>query len=230
MACVLLNFTGDGGAVSNKFMRAGRALSKGFAMPAENLHELFVDELKDIYDAERQLTKALPKMAKAADSLDLRAAFEEHLEITRMQVNRLEEVFKSLGLAARGKTCAGMKGLIEEGQEKMEELEQGATLDAALIASAQKVEHYEIATYGTLATFAEIMGHQDAKDLLGQTLDEEKEADEKLTQVAGQINFEAEADEGEGEGRMAAAGARATRGASSSGSRGRGNGSRSKKR
>jgi ferritin-like metal-binding protein YciE len=198
-------------------------------MPAENLHELFVDELKDIYDAEKQLTKALPKMAKAADSPDLRAAFEEHLEITRMQVNRLEEVFKSLGMAARGKTCEGMKGLIEEGQEMMEELETGPTLDAALISSAQKVEHYEIASYGTLATFAEIMGHQDAKDLLGQTLDEEKEADEKLTQVAGQINFEADA-EGEGEeeqeGSMATAGSRSSRG----GSRGKSNGSRSKKR
>jgi ferritin-like metal-binding protein YciE len=198
-------------------------------MPAENLHELFVDELKDIYDAEKQLTKALPKMAKAADSPDLRAAFEEHLEITRMQVNRLEEVFKSLGMAARGKTCEGMKGLIEEGQEMMEEIEKGPTLDAALISSAQKVEHYEIASYGTLATFAEIMGHQDAKDLLGQTLDEEKEADEKLTQVAGQINFEADA-EGEGEeeqeGSMATAGSRSSRG----GARGKSNGSRSKKR
>jgi len=199
-------------------------------MPAENLHELFVDELKDVYDAEKQLTKALPKMAKAADNQELRSAFEEHLEITRMQVNRLEEVFKSLGIAARGKPCEGMKGLIEEGQEKVEELERGATLDAALIASAQKVEHYEIATYGTLATFAEIMGHQDAKDLLGQTLDEEKEADEKLTQVAGQINFEADA-EGEAEmqeGRsMAMAGSRSTRGGSS---RTRSNSSRSKKR
>ena len=207
-------------------------------MAAENLHELFVDELRDIYDAEKQLTKALPKMAKAADSEDLRAAFDEHLEITRMQVNRLEEVFKSLGIAARGKPCEGMKGLIEEGQEKMQELEQGPTLDAALIASAQKVEHYEIATYGTLATFAEIMGHQDAKDLLGQTLDEEKEADEKLTQVAGEINFEAETEQGgEGEeqetGGMAMAGNRASRSGasrSSSGSRSRSNGSRSKKR
>lgn len=201
-------------------------------MAADNLHELFVDELRDIYDAEKQLTKALPKMAKAADSEELRASFEEHLEITRMQVNRLEEVFKSLGLAARGKPCEGMKGLIEEGQEMMEELEKGATLDAALIASAQKVEHYEIASYGTLATFAEIMGHQDAKDLLGQTLDEEKEADEKLTQVAGQINFEAEAEDGEEEqeeeGRMATAGSRSTRGGNSA--RGRSNGSRSKKR
>ena len=199
-------------------------------MPAENLHELFVDELRDIYDAEKQLTKALPKMAKAANSEDLRAAFEEHLDITRMHVSRLEEVFKSLGMAARGKPCEGMKGLVEEGKEMMEEIERGATLDAALISAAQKVEHYEIATYGTLATFAEIMGHQDAKDLLGQTLDEEKEADEKLTQVAGQINFQAEAD-GEGEeqeGRgMAMAGSRSNRGESS---RGRSSGSRSKKR
>jgi ferritin-like metal-binding protein YciE len=216
--------------VVKKFMRAGRALFERNRMAAENLHELFVDELKDIYDAEKQLTKALPKMAKAAESPDLRAAFEEHLEITRMQVNRLEEVFKSLGMAARGKTCEGMKGLIEEGQEMMEELEQGATLDAALIASAQKVEHYEIASYGTLATFAEIMGHQDAKDLLGQTLDEEKEADERLTQVAGHINFEAEAEgEEEQQGSMAAASSRSSRGGSSSGSRGRSSG-RSKKR
>jgi ferritin-like metal-binding protein YciE len=204
-------------------------------MAAENLHELFVDELRDIYDAEKQLTKALPKMAKASESPDLRAAFEEHLEITRMQVNRLEEVFKSLGIAARGKPCEGMKGLIEEGQEKIEELEQGATLDAALIASAQKVEHYEIASYGTLATFAEIMGHQDAKDLLGQTLDEEKEADEKLTQVAGQINFEAEAEDGEEEeqqeGSMATAGSRSRSGGGNGGGRSRSsNGSRSKKR
>jgi len=210
-------------------------------MAAENLHELFVDELKDIYDAEKQLTKALPKMAKAADSEELRAGFEEHLEITRMQVNRLEEVFKSLGIAARGKPCEGMKGLIEEGQEMMQELEQGPTLDAALIASAQKVEHYEIASYGTLATFAEILGMQDAKDLLGQTLEEEKEADERLTQVAGQINFEAEAEggeeeEGEGEeqeSRMASAGSRSSssrgsssRGASSGGSS-RGSGGKS---
>ena len=201
-------------------------------MPAENLQELFVDELKDMYDAEKQLTKALPKMAKAADSQELRAAFEEHLEITRMQVNRLEEVFKSLGMAARGKTCEGMKGLIEEGQEMMEELEQGPTLDAALISAAQKVEHYEIASYGTLATFAEILGHQDAKDLLGQTLEEEKEADEKLTEIAGQINFEAEAEEGEEEqeGSMAGSGSRSSSGGSSSGSRGRSSSSRGKKR
>jgi len=202
-------------------------------MSAENLQELFVEEVRDIYDAEKQLVKALPKMAKAADSVELRSAFEDHLEITRAHVGRLEEVFKSLGMAARGKTCEGMKGLIEEGQEAMEELE-GTVLDAALIASAQKVEHYEIATYGTLATFAEVLGLDDAKDLLGQTLDEEKEADEKLTQIASQINPEAEMGEegeqaqGEGEGEMASTGARSKSGRSSGG--GSRSSSRSKRR
>ena len=160
-------------------------------MSAENLNELFVEEIKDIYDAEKQLVKALPKMAKATESAELRSAFEEHLEITKAHVSRLEEVFKLLGMAARGKTCEGMKGLIEEGAEAIEEME-GTVLDAALIASAQKVEHYEIATYGTLATFADVLDMQDAKDLLGQTLEEEKEADEKLTQIASMINPEAE--------------------------------------
>ena len=202
-------------------------------MSAENLQELFVEEVRDIYDAEKQLVKALPKMARAADCVELRSAFEEHLEITRAHVGRLEEVFKSLGMAARGKTCEGMKGLIEEGQEAMEELE-GTVLDAALIASAQKVEHYEIATYGTLATFAEVLGLDDAKDLLGQTLDEEKEADEKLTQIASQINPEAEMGEegeqaqGEGEGEMASTGARSKSGRSSGG--GSRSSSRSKRR
>ena len=198
-------------------------------MAAENLQELFVEELRDVYDAEKQLTKALPKMAKAVESDELRTAFEEHLEITRMQVNRLEEVFKSLGLAARGKPCEGMKGLIEEGSSHIEELE-GSTLDAALIGAAQKVEHYEIAAYGTLATWAELLGHQDAKDLLGQTLEEEKEADEKLTGIAGQINPEAETEEGEEEeGRMATAASRSNRG-SSGANRSRSNASRSRKR
>jgi ferritin-like metal-binding protein YciE len=190
-------------------------------MSAENLQELFVEELRDVYDAEKQLTKALPKMAKAAESDALRTAFEEHLEITRMQVNRLEEVFKSLGLAARGKTCDGMKGLIEEGSSHIEELD-GATLDAALIGAAQKVEHYEIATYGTLAKWADLLGYQDAKDLLGQTLEEEKDADETLTGIAGQINPASQMEE-EDEGSMAMAGSRPSRARKS-------NGSRSKKR
>jgi len=177
-------------------------------MAAENLKELFVEEVRDIYDAEKQLTKALPKMAKAAASDELRSAFEEHLEITKAHVGRLEEVFKILGTPARGKTCEGMKGLVEEGDKVVKELD-GTVLDAALIAAAQKVEHYEIATYGTLATFAGVLGLDDAKDLLGQTLEEEKEADEKLTMIAGQINPEAEeGEEGqESEGEMAMAGA-----------------------
>ena len=196
-------------------------------MAAENLKELFVEELRDVYDAEKQLTKALPKMAKAAESDELRAAFEEHLDITRIQVNRLEEVFKSLGLATRGKTCDGMKGLIEEGSSHIEELD-GATLDAALIGAAQKVEHYEIATYGTLAKWADLLGHQDAKDLLGQTLEEEKEADEKLTGIAGQVNPQSQQEDSqeEDEGSMAMAGSRSSRG----GNRGRSGASRSRKR
>jgi len=148
-----------------------------------------------------------------------------------MHINRLEEVFKSLGLAARGKTCDGMKGLLEEGQSHMEELE-GSTLEAALIGAAQRVEHYEIAAYGTLATWAELLGYQDAKDLLGQTLEEEKEADEKLTGIAGQINPEAEneedGDEHEQNSGMAMASVRANRSASAS--RGRSAASRGKKR
>jgi ferritin-like metal-binding protein YciE len=170
-------------------------------------------------------------MAKAAESPELRAAFEEHLDITRMHVERAEEVFKVLGVAARGKPCEGMKGLIEEGAEMIEELEKGSTLDAALIAAAQKVEHYEIATYGTLATFAEVLSLQEAKDLLGQTLDEEKEADEKLTDIARQINPEAENEEegeAEEEGNMAVASQRSGRG-SNGGNRGRSS-SRAKKR
>jgi len=196
-------------------------------MSAENLNELFVEEVKDIYDAEKQLVKALPKMAKAAESEELRAAFKEHLEITKQHVGRLEELFKQLGMAARGKTCEGMKGLIEEGEQAIQEME-GTVLDAALIASAQKVEHYEIATYGTLATFAEVLDMQDAKDLLGQTLEEEKEADEKLTQIAGQINPEAEAEEGEEEGEQE--GAMAMAGSSRSSGRGNGASSGTRKR
>jgi ferritin-like metal-binding protein YciE len=190
-------------------------------MSAENLNELFVEEIKDIYDAEKQLVKALPKMAKAAESAELRGAFEEHLEVTKAHVGRLEDVFKLLGMAARGKTCEGMKGLIAEGEEAIEEME-GTVLDAALIASAQKVEHYEIATYGTLATFADVLDMQDAKDLLGQTLDEEKEADEKLTQIASQINPEAEeGNEGAAEGEEQEEGEMAMAGSSRSAGRGR---------
>jgi ferritin-like metal-binding protein YciE len=230
---LFLSRRGGDTSVHETIARVWRALRKDQQMAAENLQELFVEELRDVYDAEKQITKALPKMAKAVESDELRAAFEEHLEITRMQIDRLEEVFKSLGLAPRGKTCDGMKGLLEEGQSHMDELE-GSTLEAALIGAAQRVEHYEIAAYGTLATWADLLGHQDAKDLLGQTLEEEKEADEKLTGIAGQINPEAENEEEGGENEqnsgMAMANARATRSGSASGGRGRSSGSKGKKR
>jgi len=152
-------------------------------MPAKSLQELFVEELRDAYDGEKRLTKALPKMAKAAESDELRAAFTNHLRETERQIQRLEQVFRTVGEPVRGKKCDGLMGIIEEGKSAMEELE-GSVLDAALIAGAQRAEHYEIAAYGTLAYFAELLGNQRAKDLLRQTLDEEKAADEKLTTIA----------------------------------------------
>ena len=163
------------------------------------LHDAFLDELRDAYDAEKQLTKALPKMAKAATSPVLREAFESHLEETRGQIERLEQVFGSLDEKVRGKHCEGMAGIIEEGKGVMEEDFDEATLDACLIASAQRVEHYEMAAYGTLVAWARVMGHDEAADLLQETLDEEKAADEKLTSLAeGGINQDA-ADAGQQE-------------------------------
>jgi ferritin-like metal-binding protein YciE len=159
---------------------------------AKTLHDAFLDELRDAYDAEKQLTKALPKMAKAASSAELRTAFETHLEETRGQVTRLEEVFASLGEKARGKHCDGIAGIIEEGKAVMEEDFDDATMDACLIAGGQRAEHYEIAAYGTLVAWARTMGHSEAAGLLQTTLDEEKAADEKLSSLAeGGINQEA---------------------------------------
>jgi ferritin-like metal-binding protein YciE len=156
------------------------------------LHDAFIDELRDTYDAERQITKALPKMIKACTSEELRSAFESHLEETRSQVERLEQVFEMLDEKARGKHCDGMAGIIEEGKSVMEEEFDGTTMDAVLIASAQRVEHYEMAAYGTLVAWAKNMGHNDAAEVLEQILDEEKAADEKLTTIAeGGINKEA---------------------------------------
>lgn len=156
------------------------------------LHDAFIDELRDAYDAEKQLTKALPKLAKAASSPALRAAFTAHLEETRGQVQRLESVFESLGEKVRGKHCDGIAGIIEEGKAVMEERFDDTTMDACLIASGQRAEHYEMAAYGTLVAWAEAMGHTDAAALLQETLDEEKAADEKLTALAeGGINDEA---------------------------------------
>jgi ferritin-like metal-binding protein YciE len=153
------------------------------------LHDAFVDELRDTYDAEKQLTKALPKMVKAASSPALRDALEAHLEETRQQVERLEQVFSELDEKPRGKHCEGMAGIIQEGQSIMEEEFDETTTDACLIAAAQRVEHYEMAAYGTLVAWARVMGHVEAADLLQETLDEEKAADEKLTSIAeGGIN------------------------------------------
>jgi ferritin-like metal-binding protein YciE len=167
-------------------------------MKTEGLRQIYLDELKDLYDAENQLVKALPKMAKGAESEELRSAFEDHLEQTREHVSRLERVFKSMGENPKGKKCKGMQGLIEEGNEQLGEDYDGEEMDAALIVAAQKVEHYEIAGYGSARTFASILGEEEAVSLLEQTLEEEKETDQKLTDIAEEINLDA-ADESEEE-------------------------------
>jgi ferritin-like metal-binding protein YciE len=173
---------------------------------AGTLHDAFVDELRDTYDAEKQLTKALAKMAKAATSPDLRDAFETHLEETRGQIDRLEQVFASIEEKARGKHCEGIAGIIDEGKAIMEEDFDDSTTDACLIAAGQRAEHYEMAAYGTLIAWADAMGHTEAANLLQQTLDEEKAADKKLSALAeGGLNQAAadvahpddEGDEGE---------------------------------
>jgi ferritin-like metal-binding protein YciE len=161
-------------------------------MSITNLDELFVHELRDTLDAERQLLKALPKMAKAATNDELRAAFEEHLSVTEEQVGRLETIFNSLDKAARGKHCPGMEGIVVEGEELIKEEEPSVALDAALICAAQKVEHYEIAAYGCLSSYAKLLGMDDAVELLETTLAEEKETDEKLTSIASQLNLMAD--------------------------------------
>ena len=156
------------------------------------LEELLVDELKDLYSAENQIIKALPKMAKAATSPELKRAFERHLEETRRQVERLNQIGEALDIRLTGKKCKGMEGLIEEGKETMEEDLDENALDAGLIGAAQKVEHYEIAGYGTARTHAELLGHTKVAKLLQQTLDEEGATDKKLTQLAESIiNVEA---------------------------------------
>lgn len=154
-------------------------------MIIDSIDTLLTEELKDIYDAEKQITKALPKMAKAASSPELRQAFEEHLEITKKQISRLEEVFELLDEKAGSRPCAGMKGLLQEGEEVMkEDVDEEVLHDAAIIGAAQKVEHYEIAAYGTVRTFAQMLGNDQVVELLEQTLEEEKEADRKLTEIS----------------------------------------------
>jgi ferritin-like metal-binding protein YciE len=163
---------------------------------ARTLHDAFIDELRDAYDAEQQLIKALPKLAEAATSGELRQAFEDHLEETRGHAERLEQAFGSLGEKVQGKHCEGIAGIIEEGKSVMDEKEQyeEQAMDARLIAAGQRAEHYEMAAYGTLIAWANAMGHTEAADLLQQNLDEEKAADEKLTSVAeGGINASAAA-------------------------------------
>lgn len=164
-------------------------------MPETNektLLYLLIENLRDIYDGEKQIMKALPKMAKACESSDLRDAFEAHLEETRIQVSRLESAFAALGIPARGKKCEGIAGLLKEGAEAMEIAGSSSVRDAALIAAAQKVEHYEIACYGTLCTWAKQLELDEVKTLLGDTLEEEKSADEKMTDIAtGRVNEEA---------------------------------------
>lgn len=152
-------------------------------MPNAHLHEPFIDALKDVFDAEKQLVKAIPKLAKAATSESLKECLSSHLSETEGHVSRLEKVFESIGETAKGKTCAAMKGLVEEGSEATKQ-KDGSARDASIIAAAQKVEHYEIATYGTLRAWAEAMGHEEASSILQETLDEEKAADEKLNEIA----------------------------------------------
>ena len=161
----------------------------------DSLEALMQDELKDIYDAEKQLTKALPKLAKKASNEELRNGFEEHLQQTEQHMERLEQVFEQMGMPARGKTCKGMKNLIAEGEEMLREAEDDATRDALMIAAAQKVEHYEIAAYGTLRTWANLLGKDDVASILEETLEEEKETDQKLTEIAESFVNQAAANE-----------------------------------
>lgn len=163
------------------------------ASKMSTLEDLYTDMLKDLYSAEKQLVKALPKMAKNAESPDLQKAFQEHLKQTEGQVERIERIFTEMGGSPRGKKCVGMEGLIEEGNEIMKEDAEPDVMDAGLIAAAQKVEHYEIAGYGTARAWAERLGYDKAARLLQETLDEESMANEKLTQIAeSHVNMEAQ--------------------------------------
>ena len=165
-------------------------------MKMETLHDLYLEELRDLYSAETQLVKALPQVAKKVTSEELRSAIEEHLEQTEEHVSRLEEIFEKHDESPKGKKCAGMEGLIDETKEMMGEDAQEDVLDAGIIAALQRGEHYEIAVYGTVVTYANLLGHEEDADLLQQTLDEEKEADQTLTDIAeSSINVEAAEDD-----------------------------------
>jgi ferritin-like metal-binding protein YciE len=186
-------------------------------MKVNRLKHLYIEELKDLYSAENQLVKALPKMAKASTSEDLRAGFQGHLEQTKEHVARLQKIFKALGESPNGKKCHGMEGLIKEGGELIAEDPAPEELDAGLISAAQRVEHYEMAGYGCVCAYAKLLGEDQAVSLLWRTLEEEKETDKKLTQLSGQINLEAaETDEthgGNGQAKKAATAKATTAGA-----------------
>ena len=159
-------------------------------MKVESLRDLYVEQLNDLYNAEQQLIKAIPKMAKAASSEELKAAFEDHLGKTRQHAQRIETIFEQMGEKVGGKKCKAMEGLVEEGGEVIKEDMEDGIKDAALIAAAQRVEHYEIAGYGCVRAYATKLGDEDAATLLSQTLDEEKEADETLNDIAEELNLE----------------------------------------
>ncbi|HSG38554.1 MAG TPA: ferritin-like domain-containing protein [Thermoanaerobaculia bacterium] len=164
-------------------------------MEIDSLRKLYIEELKDLYSAEKQLIQAIPRMAKKTKNQKLRQGFEQHLETTRMQLERLDRIFEMIGKAPRGKKCKAMEGLIEEGKEMMQEDMEEDVMDAALISSAQKIEHYEIASYGTVRTYANLLGEKEHAKLLQQTLDEEGNMDKQLTQLAeSEINVEAMAE------------------------------------
>lgn len=161
-------------------------------MSIETLEDALADEMRDMLHAEKQMTRALRKMIRKASSEELKTAFEEHLEETERQVERLEQAFETCGLKPRGKRCEGMAGIIEEGQEIMQEAADSEVLDPLLIAAAQKAEHYEIASYGTLCAWAEMLGHHEALELLQENLNEEKQTDERLTSIALELNRQAQ--------------------------------------
>ncbi|HEX4604765.1 MAG TPA: ferritin-like domain-containing protein [Candidatus Angelobacter sp.] len=161
-------------------------------MDMESLKDLFIEELKDLYSAENQILKALPKMIKKATAPELKSGFEQHLKETQAHVERLEKIFQELELSPKGKKCKGMEGVIADGKELMEQDADADVMDAGLIGAAQHVEHYEMAGYGCVRTYAELLGHNDFARMLQKTLDEERATDEKLTELARNINVEAE--------------------------------------
>jgi ferritin-like metal-binding protein YciE len=164
-----------------------------FSMKIDNLQELFTEQLRDLYDSEQQITEALPKLIEKASNPELKSALKEHLDVTGQQITRLEQIFRGMNEKPTGETCKGMKGLIKEGDDVVSKAKDPAVRDASIIASAQKVEHYEIAGYGTVKTYARQLGKPEYASILDQILSEEKEADETLTQIAETVNIEAKA-------------------------------------